>query len=223
MIVISPIEETPAFDAGIQSQDVITQIDGQSTEGMDINEAVNLIRGRVGTDVVLTIRRGERELEFNITRARIEIHPVRHSRKDDLPGGVGYIRLTQFSQLAADEMRTAIQELEAEGIEGFILDLRSNPGGLLQASIEIARMWFDEGDIVSTVNRQGVAEVQRANGRALTDKPLVVLIDGVQPVPVKFSQVLCGITIAPSWWERQALGKDWCSRFVPWVMVAAWR
>ncbi|WP_445164670.1 carboxyl-terminal processing protease CtpC [Phormidium yuhuli] len=178
LIVISPIEETPAFDAGIQSQDVITQIDGQSTEGMDINEAVNLIRGRVGTDVVLTIRRGERELEFNITRARIEIHPVRHSRKDDLPGGVGYIRLTQFSQLAADEMRTAIQELEAEGIEGFILDLRSNPGGLLQASIEIARMWFDEGDIVSTVNRQGVAEVQRANGRALTDKPLVVLIDG---------------------------------------------
>ncbi|KPQ31390.1 MAG: carboxyl-terminal processing protease [Phormidium sp. OSCR] len=178
LIVISPIEETPAFEAGIQSQDVITEIDGQSTEGMDINEAVDLIRGRIGTEVVLTVRRGEREIDFPITRDRIEIHPVRHSLKEDLPGGVGYIRLTQFSQLAADEMRTAIQELEDEGVEGFILDLRSNPGGLLQASIEIARMWYDEGDIVSTVNRQGVAEVQRANGRALTDKPLVVLIDG---------------------------------------------
>ncbi|OAB57405.1 peptidase S41 [Phormidium willei BDU 130791] len=178
LIVISPIEETPAFEAGIQSQDIITKIDGQSTEGMDINEAVNLIRGRIGTEVVLTIRRGEREIDFPITRDRIEIHPVRHSFKDDLPGGVGYIRLTQFSQLAADEMRTAIQELDDEGVEGFILDLRSNPGGLLQASIEIARMWYNEGDIVSTVNRQGVAEVQRANGRALTDKPLVVLIDG---------------------------------------------
>ncbi|MFP4319099.1 MAG: carboxyl-terminal processing protease CtpC [Phormidium sp.] len=178
LIVISPIEETPAFEAGIQSQDVITEIDGQSTEGMDINEAVDLIRGRIGTEVVLTVRRGEREIDFPITRDRIEIHPVRHTLKEDLPGGVGYIRLTQFSQLAADEMRTAIQELEDEGVEGFILDLRSNPGGLLQASIEIARMWYDEGDIVSTVNRQGVAEVQRANGRALTDKPLVVLIDG---------------------------------------------
>ena len=178
LIVISPIEDTPAFEAGIQSQDIITKIDGQSTEGMDINDAVNLIRGRIGTDVVLTIRRGEREIDFPITRDRIEIHPVRYSLKEDLTGGVGYIRLTQFSQLAANEMRTAIQELEAEGVEGFILDLRSNPGGLLQSSIEIARMWYNEGDIVSTVNRQGVAEVQRANGRALTDKPLVVLIDG---------------------------------------------
>lgn len=178
LIVVSPIEETPAFEAGVQSQDVITHIDGESTEGMDINDAVNLIRGPVGTEVELTVRREGREIVFPITRARIEIHPVRYSYKEDVPGGLGYIRLTQFSQLAAEEMREAIRELEAQGVSGYVLDLRANPGGLLQASIEIARMWFDEGAIVSTVNRQGVAEVQRANDRALTDKPLVVLVDG---------------------------------------------
>lgn len=178
LIVVSPIEETPAFEAGVQSQDVITHIDGQSTEGMDINDAVNLIRGPVGTEVVLTVRRNNREILFPITRARIEIHPVRYSYKEDVSGGVGYIRLTQFSQLATEEMREAIRDLESQGVKGYILDLRANPGGLLQASIEIARMWYDEGDIVSTVNRQGISEVQRANGRALTDKPLVVLVDG---------------------------------------------
>ncbi|PPT10041.1 carboxyl-terminal protease [Geitlerinema sp. FC II] len=178
LVVVSPIEDTPAFEAGIQSQDVIVEIDGRSTEGMDINEAVNLIRGPVGSEVVLTVLRNDREIEFPITRARIEIHPVRYSYREDLPGGVGYIRLTQFSQLATEEMRDAIRELEDRGVEAYVLDLRANPGGLLQASIEIARMWLDEGKIVSTVDRQGISEVQRANGRALTDKPLVVLVDG---------------------------------------------
>ncbi len=178
LVVVSPIEDTPAFEAGIQSQDIIAEIDGRSTEGMDINEAVNLIRGPVGSEVVLTVLRNDREIEFPITRARIEIHPVRYSYREDLPGGVGYIRLTQFSQLATEEMRDAIRELEDRGVEAYVLDLRANPGGLLQASIEIARMWLDEGKIVSTVDRQGISEVQRANGRALTDKPLVVLVDG---------------------------------------------
>lgn len=178
LIVVAPIEDTPAFNAGIQSQDIIVAIDGRSTEGMDINEAVNLIRGPVGSQVVLTVRRNDREIEFPITRARIEIHPVRYSYREDLSGGIGYVRLTQFSQLAAEEMRDAILELEEQNVGGYVLDLRANPGGLLQASIEIARMWFDEGTIVSTVNRQGISEVQRANGRSLTDKPLVVLVDG---------------------------------------------
>jgi len=178
LTVVSPIEDTPAFNAGILAQDIITKIDGQSTEGMDINQAVKLIRGPIGSQVILTIQRGSRTLDFPITRDRIEIHPVKASLQQGSSGNVGYIRLNQFSANAAEEMREAIQDFEQQDVSGYILDLRSNPGGLLYASIEIARMWLDEGDIVSTVNRIGVTDLQKANSRAITDKALVVLVDG---------------------------------------------
>lgn len=178
IVVVSPIEDTPAFEAGLRSQDIIIEIDGESTEGMDLSDAVNRIRGPVDSEVTLTIRREDELLEFTLTRARIEIHPVRYSVKEDTEGPIGYIRLTQFSSNAAGEMKAAIDDLESQNVVGYILDLRSNPGGLLYSSIEIARMWLDDGDIVSTVNRQGVVDEEKANNRALTDKPLVVLVDG---------------------------------------------
>ncbi|ERT04455.1 C-terminal processing peptidase family protein [Lyngbya aestuarii BL J] len=178
LIVISPIEDSPAFDAGVQAQDIILKIDDQSTKDMDINDAVKLIRGPVGTEVTLTIKRGNEEIVVPINRAKIEIHPVRYSTQNSSTGTVGYIRLNTFSANAADEMREAITDLEKQNVSGYILDLRSNPGGLLYASIEIARMWMDQGDIVSTVDRRGELDRQRANNRALTDKPMVVLIDG---------------------------------------------
>lgn len=178
LIVVSPIEDTPADVAGIKAKDVIVEIDGKSTEGMNINDAVNLIRGRVGTSVMLKVKRdGKETLEFTITRARIEIHPVKFSLNPD-KGKVGYIRLTNFSANAAGEMSEAIEALENQGAIGYILDLRSNPGGLLNASVEIAKMWLEEGTIVSTVNRQGVTDEQHSDHHPLTDKPLVVLVDG---------------------------------------------
>lgn len=178
IVVVAPIEDTPAFEAGVRSKDVILAIDGESTEGMELNDAVNKIRGPVGSAVTLTLRRGEENLEVPITRARIEIHPVRHSVQTGPEGAVGYIRLTQFSANAAVEMSEAIEDLESQNVTGYILDLRSNPGGLLYSSIDIARMWLDGGTIVSTVNRQGVVDEEVANSSALTDKPLVVLVDG---------------------------------------------
>lgn len=178
IIVVAPIEDTPAFEAGIRSKDVILKIDGESTTGMELSDAVNKIRGKVGSQVTLLIRRGDEQLEVPITRARIEIHPVRYSRKLGPEGPVGYIRLTQFSANAAAEMGEAIRALEGEQVTGYILDLRSNPGGLLYSSIDIARMWLDKGTIVSTVNRQGVVDEEAATQRALTNKPLVVLVDG---------------------------------------------
>jgi len=178
LVVISPIEDTPAFKAGILAKDIIAKIDGQSTEGMDVNDAVQLIRGKPGTEVTLTIQRDEEEIDYKITRARIEIHPVRYSYRSTPTGAIGYIRLNQFSAIAAEEMRSAIKELETQDVNGYILDLRSNPGGLLYSSIEIARMWLDKGKIVSTVNRQGSSNEEIARNRALTDKPLVVLVDG---------------------------------------------
>lgn len=178
LMVIAPIEDTPAFKAGILAKDMIVKIDDKSTEGMDVNDAVKLIRGREGTSVTLTIQRGEKQLDYPLKRARIEIHPVRYNVQDSPTGKISYIRLNQFSANAAEEMRNAIKESEKQQVSGYILDLRSNPGGLLYASVEIARMWINDGGIVSTVDRQGETDRQQANNRALTDKPLVVLVDG---------------------------------------------
>ncbi|MBE9077038.1 PDZ domain-containing protein [Romeria aff. gracilis LEGE 07310] len=178
IVVVAPIEQTPAFEAGVRPGDVITAIDGQSTEGMDLNQAVSLIRGPVNSQVTLTLRREDESIDFELTRAQIEIHPVRYSVKDGPEGTVGYIRLNQFSANAADEMREAIQALEERDVTGYVLDLRSNPGGLLYASIDIAEMWLESGTIVSTVDREGITDEEVAHNRALTDKPLVILVDG---------------------------------------------
>ena len=178
LMVIAPIEDTPAFKAGVLAKDVITKIDGKSTQGMDVNDAVKLIRGQEGTPVTLTIQRGNQEKDYQLRRARIEIRPVRYSLQNTPTGQVGYIRLNQFSANAAEEMRDSIKDLETQRVTGYILDLRSNPGGLLYSSIEIARMWLPEGTIVSTVDRQGETDRQQANNRALTNKPMVVLVDG---------------------------------------------
>ena len=178
--VISPIEDSPAFQAGIAAQDLIIAINGQSTAGMELNEAVKLIRGKPDTQVTLTIQRGERELDYEITRAQIEVHPVKTRLQETANDEkVGYIRLNQFNSNAAGEMQTAIENFQEKDVSGYILDLRSNPGGLLQSSVQIARMWLDEEkEIVSTVNRQGNVDEQKTRGEALTDKPLVVLVDG---------------------------------------------
>ncbi|HEY9896658.1 MAG TPA: carboxyl-terminal processing protease CtpC [Candidatus Sericytochromatia bacterium] len=179
LTVIAPIEDSPAFAAGILAKDIITKIDAKSTEGMDVNQAVTLIRGVAGTSVKLTVLRGGKQLEYQLKRAKIEIHPVRASyQKDANGGGIGYIRLVQFSAPAPIEMKNAIQKLEKQNVSGYILDLRSNPGGLLFTSVEIARMWLKQGAIVSTVDRKGEREREQANNRALTDKPLVILVDG---------------------------------------------
>jgi len=188
IFVESPIEGTPAFKAGIYDGDIIIKIDGVTTEGMTLEEAVSKIRGRRGTEVVLTILRQTKQgdnvteeiKEFPLIRDIIQIHPVSFKVIDHDPqvGTVGYIRLNQFSAQAPGEMANAINELETQGVKGYVLDLRSNPGGLLNASVDIARMWIENGTIVSTVNRQGTVQVESANHGALTDKPLVVLVDG---------------------------------------------
>ena len=176
-VAIAPIEDTPAFKAGILAKDIILEIDGTHATGMDTNAAVSLIRGQPGSKERLTILRNGQKKEFNIQRGRIEIHPVRFSEKKTPAGNLGYIRLNQFSANASKEMKNAIQSLEAKKVSGYVLDLRGNPGGLLYASIEIAQMWMNKGTIVFTIDRQGTQDKQVANGKALTDKPLIILVD----------------------------------------------
>lgn len=179
LTVVEPIENSPALKAGIQAGDQILSIDGKQTKGMTVEDASNLIRGDVGTKVKLEIaRQGKDNAIFPLTRARIELPTVRYSLKQDGTKRIGYIRLNEFSAHAADQMRRAIQDLGNQKVDGYVLDLRGNPGGLLQASIDISRMWMDKGSIVRTVDRKGNNEEISNNRTALTKLPLVVLVDG---------------------------------------------
>jgi len=178
LVVVAPIEGSPASKAGVLPKDVITAIDGKSTKGMSTEDAVRLIRGQEGTRVNLTIRRRSQVLDLALTRERIELHAV-DTQINTAPDGarVGYIRLKQFNANATKDMRMALRDMEAAGVDGYVLDLRSNPGGLLMASVEIARQLLNEGTIVSTKTRSGITDVKRATGRALTARPIVVLVN----------------------------------------------
>jgi carboxyl-terminal processing protease len=177
LIVASPIEDSPAAKAGIISKDVLVRIAGQNTEGMDINRAVDLIRGPVNTKIILGVKRGDRVFDVELVRAKIEIHPVKAEVRETNIGKVGYLQLRQFNGNAAVDMRKAVKSQLDAGVTGFMLDLRSNPGGLLYSSAEIARLWLENSTIVSTIDRAGESDRLVANRQALTDKPLVVLVD----------------------------------------------
>jgi len=178
LTVVSPIEDSPASKAGILPKDILVKIAGKSTEGMDLNQAVALIRGPAGSKVILSIKRGDRTFDVELARARIELHVVKSDVREASVGKVGYIRLTQFNANAAADMRKAVQGQVDKNVSGFILDLRSNPGGLLYSSAEIARIFLDNATIVSTIDRKGENERLTANSQSLTKKPLVVLVDG---------------------------------------------
>jgi len=177
--VIAPITGSPAEKAGIQSRDRILEIDGQKTSLLTLDEAAAKMRGPVGTTVTLKIQGKEGEAKaIELIRDRIALNPVYatlDSQQDSIP--VGYIRLTQFSANAPSELTNAVNKLEKQGAKAYILDLRNNPGGLLQAGIEIARLWLDEGTVVYTVNRQGTLGSFEDDGPALTKAPLVVLVN----------------------------------------------
>ena len=176
--VIAPIEGTPAFKAGIKPNDVIVSIDKKSTQGMTIDNAVKLIRGKKGTVVDLGLLRDNKLINISLTRTRIEINAVNSKVKiSDYGINIGYIRLKQFNANSAKEMSDSIKDMESKNVEGYIMDLRGNPGGLLESSIEIARQWIDQGIIVSTQTRDGIKDVRRANGKAITSRPLVILVN----------------------------------------------
>ncbi len=178
LMVIAPIEDTPAARAGLETNDIILEIDGLSTKGISIKKAADRIRGPKGTAVNLLIKRGDEEITFKIVRDKIDIKAIsiKIPKTAKIDGNVGYIRLNSFlCHSASDEMKDAISKLN--GKDGYILDLRSNPGGLLTNAIYISDMFINSGYIVSTVDRDGYKETQRASRNILTIKPLVVLIN----------------------------------------------
>jgi carboxyl-terminal processing protease len=177
--VIAPIAGSPADKVGIQPRDRILKIEGFSTEHLTLDEAAARMRGPIGSVVTLLIERvGEGEREISIVRDRIALNPVvAELRLSDQGTPIGYLRLNQFNANASMELAHAISSLEKKGAAAYILDLRNNPGGLLQSGIEIARQWLDSGTIVYTVNRQGIQGSFEATGPALTTDPLVILVN----------------------------------------------
>lgn len=177
--VVAPIAGSPAEAAGIKPGDRIVLIDGVPSKELTLDEAAARMRGKTGTSVMLTIQRqGGTPAEIGLVRSRIALNPVYaelRSQPEGIP--VGYIRLSQFNANATAEVAHAVERLEQQGAQAYILDLRNNPGGLLQSGIEIARLWLDKGTIVYTVNRQGIMGSFEAFGEALTDAPLVVLVN----------------------------------------------
>ncbi|MCI4679954.1 S41 family peptidase [Rhodoblastus acidophilus] len=182
--VVAPIDDTPAARAGILSGDLITAIDGENVQGMTLNQAVDKMRGDVNTSVKLTILRGpkKQKLDVNLTRSIIQIKSVRsHVDKPD----IGYIRITQFTEQTFDGLKEAMtkiqKEIPSDKFKGYVLDLRNNPGGLLDQSVAVVNAFIDHGEIVSTRGRNA-DETQRYNARPMMDishgKPLVVLING---------------------------------------------
>ncbi len=177
--VVAPIAGSPADKAGIRPRDRITKINDTPTTEITLDEAAARMRGQIGSHVYLTIEReGEESKQIDLMRDRIALNPVvtqlRYSPQN-VP--IGYIRLTQFNANATTELAHGIERLEKQGADAYILDLRNNPGGLLQAGIEIARLWLDKGTVVYTVNRQGIQGSFEAYGSALTRDPLIVLVN----------------------------------------------
>ena len=181
--VVSPIDDTPAFRAGIEAGDLITAVDGQSLLGLSLDEAVKLMRGPVGSEIVLTIFRETIEEPYDVTIIRDTIKPlvVRHR----LEGDTAYVRLTTFNDQTYRGLEKAIKEMtkEAGGIKninGFVLDLRNNPGGLLSQAIKVSDAFLDKGEIVSTRSKHK-GEGDRFNamrGDLAKGKPIVVIING---------------------------------------------
>lgn len=177
--IIAPIEGSPAEQSDIRPKDRVLKIDGLDTIDLTLDEAADQMRGAAGTQVVLTLERPHQPpFDVTLTRARVSLNPVYADlRVTDAGDKIGYLRLNQFNANASDELAAAIETMEAEGASGYVLDLRNNPGGLLQAGIEIARLWLNEGTIVYTVGRQGILDSFVAYGPALTQDPLIVLVN----------------------------------------------
>ena len=179
--VISPLAGSPAEAAGIKPRDSILEIDGVDTKTITLDEAAARMRGKIGTEVSLRILSSQEKAAqprtLNIVRDRISLNPVYTALDTSTSEKVGYLRLNQFSANAAKEIAHGVANLQSQGAQAYILDLRNNPGGLLQAGVEIARMWLDNSTIVYTVNRQGALGSFDANGEMLTDAPLVVLVN----------------------------------------------
>ncbi|MDD2189392.1 MAG: S41 family peptidase [Eubacteriales bacterium] len=172
--VVSPIDGSPADKAGIMTGDKIISVEGEVYDGSSIDQAAAAMRGKPGTKVDLVVIRGQKELQFTITRANIIMQTV---RSEVLDGNIGYIRISSFEEKTADDFKQHLRDMELKGVQGLILDLRDNGGGLVEVSIEVADALLDEGTVTYTEDRQGNKEYYKSKP-GKTGLPYIVLVNG---------------------------------------------
>ena len=179
--VVSPIDETPASRAGVMANDLIIKIDGTEVQGLTLNDAVDKMRGKIGTDIILTIQReGKEPFDQKLTRDRIRVQSVKYSIENN---DIGYIRIASFTEQTQEGLEKAMNHFRTtmgDKVKGYVLDLRNDPGGLLDMAISVSDSFLDRGEIVSTRGRHA-DETQRFNatkGDLGDGKPVVVLING---------------------------------------------
>ncbi|HDZ59332.1 MAG TPA: S41 family peptidase [Actinobacteria bacterium] len=177
LIVVQPLENSPADEAGILAGDEVIGIDGELVAGRVDGEAAAMIRGKVGTTVVLTIKRGEEEFDVSLERRELELPIVTEKMLDRDGRKIGYIRLEQFTLDSGAKVRGAMDKLAGEGAEAVILDLRNNGGGLLDEAVNVASVFIEDGTVVSVADRDGNEDVYEARGDADETIPLVVLVN----------------------------------------------
>jgi len=179
LTVVSTLPGSPAELAGVKEGDIIVAVDGQALAGMSSEEASSLIKGEEGTMVLIRVKRGEgEERDFNIERRKLELPVVTDEVLEAGGRRVGYISLVQFSEDSGDKVAGALEKLSAQGVEGVILDLRNNGGGLLDESVDVASVFIENGLIVSTAGRDGNTTEYEARGDANEKIELVVLVNG---------------------------------------------
>jgi carboxyl-terminal processing protease len=176
-IVEKAFAESPAAIAGLKPQDIVVSLNGKPTSTLDPTKGSSYLIGAVGSKLNLQVRRGNQTFSYTLVRDHINLNPLTYQTIASKAGKVGYIRLPIFTTKSSDSMQNALKALESQQVAGYILDLRGNPGGVLDAGIAIARMWLAQGTIVSVQERNNPRETISSTHQSLTAKPLVVLVD----------------------------------------------
>lgn len=173
--ITNVFRESPAEEAGLEAGDILYQVDGHEIADEDLNQVVAWIKGEEGTEVTLHVVRDSEELELTAVRRIVKTQTVEYGMKDSR---IGYIRVMEFNTVTYEQFKSALAELDGQGMEGLVIDLRSNPGGDLDTVLDMLRLILPKGTIISTENKEGKAEEYTCDGKQEFDRPLAVLVNG---------------------------------------------